>query len=123
LTNVILPKSVADERAGYFRSISRARAEWALVEANVRLVVDESNTIIMARVAIGGVAHIPLLLPAVNRALEGQPATEATFEAAARRAIEGVTPLSQTSYKVPLIYGTVLETLHRAYNRVWGGEG
>ncbi|MEM7126993.1 MAG: FAD binding domain-containing protein [Chloroflexota bacterium] len=123
LTNVILPKPVADERAGYFRSISRARAEWALVEASVRMVVDDSNTITMARVAIGGVAHIPLLLPAVNQALEGQPATEATFEAAAKRAIEGVTPLPQTGYKVPLIYGTVFETLNRAYNRIWGGEG
>lgn len=123
LTNVILPKPVADERAAYFRSISRARAEWALVEASVRLVVDASNTITMARVAIGGVAHVPLLLPAVNQALEGQPATEATFKAAAKLATEGVSPLPQTGYKVPLIYGTVLETLNRAYNRVWGGEG
>ncbi len=123
LTNVILPKSVADERAGYFRSISRARAEWALVEASVRLVVDDSNTITMARVAIGGVAHVPLLLPAVNQALEGQSATEATFEAAAKVATEGASPLPQTGYKVPLIYGTVLETLNRAYNRIWGGEG
>lgn len=38
-------------------------------------------------------------------------------------AIEGVSPLPQTGYKVPLVYGTVLETLNRAYNRVWGGEG
>jgi xanthine dehydrogenase YagS FAD-binding subunit len=123
LTSVILPEPVADERAGYFRSISRARAEWALVEASVRMVVDEHNTITMARVAIGGVAHIPLVLPTVSQALEGQPATDATFEAAARLAIEGASPLPQTSYKVPLVYGTVLETLNRAYNRVWGGEG
>lgn len=123
LTNVILPKPVADERAAYFRSTSRARAEWALVEASVRMVVDDQNTITMARVAIGGVAHVPLLLPAVNQALEGQPATEATFETAAKVAIEGVSPLPQTGYKVPLVYGTVFETLNRAYNRVWGGEG
>jgi len=123
LTSVILPKPVTDERASYFRSISRARAEWALVEASVRMVVDEDNTITMARVAIGGVAHIPLTLPKVNEALVGKPATEETFEAAAKVAIEGVSPLPQTAYKVPLIYGTVLETLDRAYNRVWGGEG
>ena len=123
LTNVILPKPVSDERAGYFRAISRARAEWALVEASVRLVVDDNNTITMAWVAIGGVAHIPMRLPAVNQALQGQPATEATFETAAKRATEGVSPLPQTGYKVPLIYGTVLETLNRAYNRIWAGEG
>lgn len=123
LTSVVLPRPVAGERAGYFRSISRAMAEWALVEASVRMVVDDDNTITFARVAIGGVAHIPLTLPAVNRALEGQPATEAVFAAAARAAIEGVSPLPQTGYKVPLVYGTVLETLNRAYNRVWSGEG
>jgi xanthine dehydrogenase YagS FAD-binding subunit len=123
LTSVLLPQPVAGERAGYFRSTSRARAEWALVEASVRMVVDDANTITFARVAIGGVAHIPLTLPAVNRALEGQPATEAVFAAAASAAIEGVSPLPQTGYKVPLVYGTVLETINRAYNRVWSGEG
>lgn len=123
LTAVVLPPPTADERASYFRSISRARAEWALVEASVRMVVDDSNTITMARVAIGGVAHIPLLLPKVDEALVGQPATEETFEAVAKVAIKGANPLPQTAYKIPLIYGTVLETLTRAYNRVWGGEG
>lgn len=123
LTNVTLPKPTEDERASYFRSISRARAEWALVEASVRLVIDDSDTITMARVAVGGVAHIPMLLPKVNAALEGQQATDATFEAAARIATQGANPLPQTTYKIPLIYGTVLETLQRAYNRVWGGEG
>lgn len=123
LTHVILPAPTPDERASYFRSISRARAEWALVEASVRMVVNDSNTITMAQVAIGGVAHIPLLLPDVDTALIGKPATETTFEAAAKVAIEGVNPLPQTAYKIPLIYGTVLETLTRAYNRVWGGEG
>ncbi len=123
LTNIILPAPTSDERASYFRSISRARAEWALVETSVRMVVDDSDTIILARVAIGGVAHIPMTLPNVEEALVGQPATEETFEAAAKVAIEGVNPLPQTTYKVPLIYGTVLETLNRAYNRIWGGEG
>lgn len=123
LTHVILPTPIADERAGYFRSISRARAEWALVEAGVRLVVDESNMITYANVVIGGVAPIPLVLPKVNEALVGRPATQATFENAAQIASEGANPLPMTGYKVKLIYGTVLETLDRAYNRVWGGEG
>lgn len=123
LTKVILPKPTSDERASYFRSIARARAEWALVEASVRLVIDGDDKITMARVAIGSVAHIPMELPEVNAALVGQKATDATFENAAKLATEGANPLPQTEYKIPMIYGTVLETLHRAYNRVWGGEG
>jgi xanthine dehydrogenase YagS FAD-binding subunit len=123
LTTVLLPSPTADERASYFRSISRARAEWALVEAGVRLVVADDNQITMARVVAGGVANVPLRLPQVEEALIGRPATEATFEQAAQLASEGAAPLPQTGYKVPLLYGTVLETIDRAYKRVWGGEG
>lgn len=123
LTAVILPAPAADERGGYFRSTSRARAEWALVEASVRLVVGADNQISFARAAIGAVAPVPLLLPQVSAALEGKLATEATFSAAARLASAGASPLPQTGYKVQLIYGTVLDALTRAYNRVWGGEG
>lgn len=123
LTQINLPAPVANERAGYFRSISRARAEWALVEVNARLVVDEDGQIAFARVAMGGVAPVPLLLPKVNDFLVGKPATDESFSAAAEIAMEGANPLPQTGYKVPLIYGTVFDTLQRAYNRIWGGEG
>lgn len=122
LTHVVLPPPVADERAAYFRSISRARAEWPLVEAGARLVVAEDNTITLARVVVGGVANIPLRLPQVEAALMGQPATTATFTQAANMATEGIAPLPQTGYKVPLLVGAVLETLERAFKRVWGGE-
>lgn len=123
LTRIILPAPTADERAGYFRSISRARAEWALVEATARLVVDADNQITFARVAMGGVAPVPMLLPKVDAYLVGKTATEETFAAAAEIATEGATPLPQTQYKVKLIYGTIFDTLHRAYHRIWGGEG
>ncbi|MFZ4661461.1 MAG: FAD binding domain-containing protein [Caldilineaceae bacterium] len=123
LTRIILPASVADERAGYFRSISRARAEWALVEVSARLVVDDKNQITFARVAMGGVAPVPLLLPRVNDYLVGKATTDETFAAAAEIATEGAKPLPQTQYKVKLIYGTVFDTLQRAYNRIWHGEG
>lgn len=124
LTRIILPAPVTDERSGYFRSISRARAEWALVEVNVRMVIDEaSNEITFARVAMGGVAPVPLLLPKVDEYLVGKSATDETFAAAAEIATEGANPLPQTGYKVKLIYGTVLDTLDRALNRIGGGEG
>ena len=124
LTKIILPPPLADERASYFRSISRARAEWALVEVCVRLVVDETKNVITAVfVAVGGVAPVPLRLPQVEAALLGKAATPTTFASAAKLAADGASPLPQTKYKVPLLVGTVQETIERAYNRVWGGEG
>ncbi|NJO84068.1 MAG: xanthine dehydrogenase family protein subunit M, partial [Blastochloris sp.] len=53
----------------------------------------------------------------------GKAATDETFAAAAEIATEGANPLPQTQYKVKLVYGTVFDTLQRAYNRIWHGEG
>ncbi len=113
LTAVRLPPPVAHEGAAYFRAISRARAEWPLVEVVARLVVT-AGIIHFARVGMGGVANIPLRLPAVEVALIGQPATAVTFAAAAETAAAGAHPLPMTQYKEKLIYGTVYETLQRA---------
>lgn len=113
LTSIHLPPPAAHEQAAYFRAIARAEAEWPLVECLARLIVD-AGTITLARVAVGGVANIPLRLPAVEAALEEQPATAATVAQAAGHAAENATPLPQTRYKVHFLVNTVLETMERA---------
>jgi xanthine dehydrogenase YagS FAD-binding subunit len=114
LTHVALPPPVANERGAYFRAISRARAEWPLVECVVRLVVDEQNIIRFARVALGAVANIPLRLPQVEAILVGQLADANTFKRAATVATHDAKPLPMTGYKVELARATVWETLERA---------
>lgn len=116
LTRVVLPapERLRSERAAYFRAITRAEAEWPLVEAVVRLVVGDEDVISFAGVGVGGVANIPLRLPHVEAALVGQRVTAETLERAASLATEGATPLPLTGYKVELLRGTVLETLERA---------
>lgn len=113
LTHVVLPPPRPREQAAYFRAISRARAEWPLVEVLVRLVV-EGSTVSFARVTIGGVAPVPLRLPKVEAALVGKPAEASTFAEAAKLATDGAKPLPMTEYKLALVEGTVLETLERA---------
>ncbi len=113
LTHVVLPAPVARERAAYFRTISRARSEWPLVEVLVRLGL-QGSTITFARVAMGGVAPVPMRLPAVEAALTGARAEPSVFTKAAAIAREGAKPLPMTEYKVDLVEGTVLETLERA---------
>jgi xanthine dehydrogenase YagS FAD-binding subunit len=110
LVGVRLPAPAAGERAAYFRAISRAYAEWPLVEAVVRLVVDD-GVVSLAAVAVGGVAPVPLRLPAVEAALRGRPVTAEVLDAAAGHAADGATPLPMTGYKVPLLTGTVRHTL------------
>jgi xanthine dehydrogenase YagS FAD-binding subunit len=110
LTAVLMAAPLEGERAAYFRAISRARAEWPLVEAVVRLVV-ASGTIRFARVAVGGVAPIPLRLERVEQALLDRPADDDTLEQAASLAASGASPLPMTRYKVDLLPATVRETL------------
>jgi xanthine dehydrogenase YagS FAD-binding subunit len=113
LTSVLLPPPLFGERAAYVRAIARSRAEWPLVEVLARVVV-ESGAIRYARVAMGGVANIPMRLASVEAALEGSPSNAATLERAASIASDGANPLPMTKYKVELVRGTVLDALERA---------
>jgi xanthine dehydrogenase YagS FAD-binding subunit len=114
LTAVALPAPQAGERAAYHRAIGRAEAEWPLVEAVARLVVDDAGTVTSVAVAAGGVAHTPLRLPEVEAALAGTVITDDALAAAAALVTDRCAPLPQTGYKVALFRDTVLEVLERA---------
>ncbi|MEM7152347.1 MAG: FAD binding domain-containing protein [Myxococcota bacterium] len=122
LTHVELPAPLPREQAAYFRTTSRARSEWPLVEVLVRLQL-EGDTIRFARVSMGGVAPVPLRLPAVEAALVGARDSDETLARAAALARDGAKPLPMTEYKVDLVEGTVLETLERARHATPTEEG
>jgi xanthine dehydrogenase YagS FAD-binding subunit len=113
LTQIRLPRPVAGERGAYFRMMSREWAEWPLVEVSVRLVVD-GGVVRLARVAAGGVAPVPIRLPAVESLLEGRAPSPDAYARAAAAATEGARPLPMTGYKLELLRASVLETLERA---------
>ncbi|MFG2999079.1 FAD binding domain-containing protein [Streptomyces sp. NPDC048340] len=113
LTAVRLPAPLPGERAACHRTISRAHAEWPLVEATARLALDGA-TVTHAAVAAGGVARVPLRLPEVEAALIGREATPATLAAAAATVLTRCRPLPQTAYKATLFRDTVLEALEQA---------
>jgi xanthine dehydrogenase YagS FAD-binding subunit len=115
LRAVWLPPPLFGERSAYFRAIARARAEWPLVEVVARLRSGADGRIDFARVAVGGVATIPLRLTALEQGLLGAPAEPGAFEAAAARAADGCKPLPMTAYKVPLLRASVQEALERAW--------
>ena len=112
ITSIQMPVPLANERAFYRRAISRTHAEWPLVELVVRAVVGGGKFEKVA-VAAGGIAPVPLRLTNVERASIGQPATEATAEAAAKAATAGANPLPMTGYKLDLLQGLVRDLLGR----------
>ncbi|HEX2899530.1 MAG TPA: FAD binding domain-containing protein [Bacteroidia bacterium] len=115
LTHLHLPAPIPGELASYFRSISRARAEWPLVETLVVGNASDVGTIANARVVIGGVANVPLRLKEVENYLNGRSARRAIYEAAGRIAIKGVNPLIGTQYKVELVEKAVAETVEQTF--------
>lgn len=113
LTHVHLPPAWPGERAAYVRAISRFGAEWPLVEAVARVVVD-ADVVTHAAVAVGGVATVPLRVAAVETALVGNPATHDVRTTAAAAVTDRASPLPRTRYKVDLLAGALLEVLERA---------
>ena len=105
-----LAAPVAGERAAYQRVISRAHAEWPLVEAVIRIVLTERR-VAMVRLAIGGVAPVPLRLPGIEAMATGELLDAGLIGAVARATTAGAQPLPMTGYKTALLEGLVVDML------------
>jgi xanthine dehydrogenase YagS FAD-binding subunit len=112
IEGVALAAPLAGEGAAYKRAISRAYAEWPLVEVVARVVV-ERGAFQFVRLAAGGVAPVPIRLNAAEAAAQGAPVSPATIAAAALAATRGATPLPMTGYKVDLLSGLVQDLLEQ----------
>jgi xanthine dehydrogenase YagS FAD-binding subunit len=112
IRRIVLPAPVAGERAFYKRAISRAYAEWPLVEVCARAVVTDGR-FRFVRLAAGGIAPRPLRLMASEALLLGAEANEETMLEAARRATTDASPLPMTGYKLDLLIGLVNDLLER----------
>jgi xanthine dehydrogenase YagS FAD-binding subunit len=112
ITDVSLPPPPPGEQI-YRKVRDRASYEFALV--SVAAVVDtDGETIRAARIAFGGVAHKPWRSREVEAALEGQPATWSTFQAAANAATADAKGREHNDFKVELAKRTLCRTLSQA---------
>ena len=112
IRSIELPPPLTAERALYKRAISRTYAEWPLVEVCARAVV-RCGKFETVRLAAGGIAPVPLRLPAVEAALQGKPASTANIASAALLSTTDASPLPMTGYKLDLLRGLVQELLER----------
>jgi xanthine dehydrogenase YagS FAD-binding subunit len=110
ITEVVVPRLDWASSSTYVKVRDRQSYEFALCSAAVALDVRDSR-IADARVAVGGVATVPWRLPAVEAALRGAPATQASLEDAASAAADGARPLSENGFKVSLLKRTVVRAL------------
>ena len=88
LTQVKIPEP-SDHSSGAYVKMHQSASGFAIAGVAAQLTLNGGN---IAAVAVGvtGVAPVPYRATAVEEALVGQPANEATIEAAAARAADGV---------------------------------
>jgi xanthine dehydrogenase YagS FAD-binding subunit len=110
ITAVVLPPPLPHTRSWYVKARERDSFAFALAAAAVVLQFDGA-TIRDARVALGGVATKPWRAPDAETALRGQPATAATFTAAAEAALAEARPLRDNAFKIPLAQRVLLRAL------------
>jgi xanthine dehydrogenase YagS FAD-binding subunit len=98
-------------RQRYRKVRDRTSYEFALVSVAVILTIDGDDTITEARVAFGGIAHMPWRSTEAEAALTGRPAKPSTYQAAADIAIEGAVGRGENDFKIELARNTLRRTL------------
>ena len=90
----------------------RDRASFAFAVLSVAAVAEvEDGVITDARIALGGVAHVPWRAERAEAVLRGAPATPERFAAAADAELEAAEPLRDNAFKLPLARNVLVRTL------------
>lgn len=110
ITQVTLPKPMANARSAYLKLRDRASYEFALASAAVVLQIEDGR-VRQARVVLGGVGTVPWRALEAEQALVGAPASEATWQAAAEAAVRNAKPQSENGFKVELAKRCVAHAL------------
>ncbi len=110
ITAIDLPPLAFAARSHYRKVRDRASYAFALV--SVAAAIDVADDLVRdARIAFGGVAHVPWRATKAEAALRGAPATEETFRRAADAELVDARPLRDNAFKVPLARNVLVRTL------------
>ncbi|HLA89871.1 MAG TPA: FAD binding domain-containing protein [Gemmatimonadaceae bacterium] len=94
LAELLVPAQPPRSGASYQRFARRAGAALAVAAVAARVVLDADGRIAGARIALGAVAPVPLLVPRAASLLEGEAPSEALFARAAAECAERALPVS-----------------------------
>ena len=110
VTGIELPLLPSGTRSAYLKVRDRASYEFALTSAAAAIVL-ERGTIVKARLALGGVGTIPWRARRAEAILNGAPAIDETFRAAAEAELRDVYTVAGTAFKVELAKRTIIRIL------------
>ncbi|MES2198390.1 MAG: xanthine dehydrogenase family protein subunit M [Pseudomonadota bacterium] len=110
ITAIELPPLSLAGNSTYRKVRDRASYAFALISVAAALEV-KGGSIAGVRLALGGVAHKPWRAAKAEAALMGQPANEASFNAAADAELANAVPLPLNAFKVELVRRTITAVL------------
>jgi CO/xanthine dehydrogenase FAD-binding subunit len=113
ITRIRIPLLPVGMRSGYLKVRDRASYEFALTSAAAALLI-EDDTIVRARLALGGVGTVPWRALEAEEILHGAPATRRTFRAAAQAALRDPFTVAGTAFKIELAQRTIVRILQEA---------
>jgi xanthine dehydrogenase YagS FAD-binding subunit len=113
VTAIELPARGFAANHTYLKIRDRLSYAFALVSVAVGLELD-GEIVTEARLALGGVAHKPWRDTAVEAALRGQTANEASFANAAELLLQDARGFEHNAFKIDLARGTVVRALTQA---------
>ena len=113
VTSVELPPEGFARNYTYLKIRDRLSYAFALVSVAVGLEL-EAETIKVARLALGGVAHKPWRVPAAEAFLKGQRPSRKIFAAAADTILRGASSFAHNSFKNELARRAIMRGLEQA---------
>ena len=113
ITAIELPADHLARHSHYLKIRDRASYAFALVSVAAALALD-GDTIIDARLALGGVAHKPWRDRAVEASLIGQVVSREAFSNAADAMLQDAEPLAHNGFKIKLARRAIIRALSDA---------
>lgn len=99
---ITIPNRPATVQSAYLKAMDRKVWAFASVGVAAMLDIDDNQTIVDARLVLGGVSQIPWRVPDAESLLIGAMPSEELFARAAETALSGAMPLAHNTYKIPL---------------------
>jgi xanthine dehydrogenase YagS FAD-binding subunit len=113
ITAIELPAAGFAAHHAYLKIRDRASYAFALVSVAAALEL-EGDTIRQARLALGGVAHMPWRRPEAEQLLAGKPATAESFRQAALALLAGARGYEHNAFKIELATRAIVRALQQA---------
>lgn len=113
VTAIDLPAEQFSSTYSYLKLRDRLSYAFALVSVATAVKLD-GNTIVEARVALGGVAHKPWRRVALEQKMRGQPVGTAAFSSFAEDLLEGAVGQGANTFKIGLARQAIIRALHQA---------